>query len=34
MRYRIRKNSLIEDVYLGRDSQWTACRNAATKRLP
>ncbi|MGE3406446.1 MAG: hypothetical protein AB7I37_06485 [Pirellulales bacterium] len=30
MRYRVRKNSLIEDLYLGRDGQWTDWKNAAT----
>ena len=30
MRYRIRKTSLTDDVYLGRDGQWTDWKNAAT----
>lgn len=30
MRYRVRKNSLVEDLYLGRDGQWTDWRHAAT----
>ena len=30
MRYRVRKNSLAEDVYLGKDGNWTDWRNAAT----
>ena len=30
MRYRIRKNSLVEDLYLDRHGQWTDWRNAAT----
>lgn len=29
MVYRIRKNSLTEDVYLGRDGQWTSWQRAA-----
>lgn len=29
MRYRIRKNSLTEDLYLGRDGQWTDWSHAA-----
>ena len=30
MRYRVRKNSLLEDLYLDRQGQWTDWRNAAT----
>lgn len=30
MRYRVQKNSLIEDVYLGRDGTWTTWGRAAT----
>ena len=29
MRYRVRKNSLIEDLYLDRHGQWTNWKNAA-----
>lgn len=29
MRFRIRKNSLLEDLYLSRDGQWTNWKNAA-----
>ena len=29
MVYRIRKNSLTEDVYLGRDGKWTSWQRAA-----
>jgi len=29
MTYRIRKNSLVEDVYLGRDGKWTTWAKAA-----
>lgn len=29
MTYRIRKNSLVEDVYLGRDGAWTTWEKAA-----
>jgi len=27
--YRIRKNSLVQDVYLGRDGTWTTWERAA-----
>lgn len=30
MPYRIRKNALLEDVYLSRSGLWTDWRNAAT----
>ncbi len=30
MRYRIRKNSLVEELYLARNGEWTDWRNAAT----
>lgn len=29
MTYRIRKNSLVEDAYLGRDGKWTTWTLAA-----
>jgi len=29
MTYRIRKNSLVEDLYLGRDGAWTTWEMAA-----
>jgi hypothetical protein len=29
MTYRIRKNSLVEDLYLGRDGKWTTWEKAA-----
>jgi hypothetical protein len=29
MTYRIRKNSLVEDLYLGRDGKWTSWQRAA-----
>lgn len=32
MTYRIRKNSLVEDVYLGRDGKWTTWEKAAKFR--
>lgn len=32
MTFRIRKNSLVEDVYLGRDGKWTTWERAAKFR--
>ena len=32
MTYRIRKNSLVQDVYLGRDGAWTTWALAAKLR--
>ncbi len=32
MTYRVRKNSLTEDVYLGRDGKWTTWAKAAKFR--
>lgn len=29
MKYRMRKNSLLEDVYLGRNGAWTTWERAA-----
>lgn len=29
MKYRIRKNSLTEELFLGRDGQWTTWEKAA-----
>lgn len=30
MRFRIRKNSLLDDLYLARNGEWTDWRNAAS----